>query len=38
MLFHIHLLGELIAVHIDVDDVLAFTETGAVEGEQAGCS
>ena len=38
MLFHIHLLGELIAVHIDVDDVLAFAEAGAVEGEQVGCS
>ena len=38
MLFHIHLLGELIAVHIDVDDILALADTGAVEGEQAGCS
>ena len=36
MLFHIHLLGELIAVHIDVDDVLALAVTGAVEGELAG--
>ena len=36
MLFHIHLLGVLIAVHMDVDDVLALSEAGAVEGEQAG--
>ena len=36
MLFHIHLFGVLIAVHIDVDDVLALAEAGAVEGEQAG--
>jgi hypothetical protein len=35
MLFHIHLLSELIAVHIDVDDVLALAETGTVEGELA---
>ena len=33
MLFHIYLLGVLIAVHIDVDDVLALAEAGAVEGE-----
>lgn len=36
MLFHIHLFGVLIAVHIDVDDVLALAEAGAVEGELAG--
>ena len=36
MLFHIHLLGVLIAVHIDVDDVLALAEAGAAEGELAG--
>lgn len=36
MLFHIHLLGVLIAVHIDVDDVLALSEAGAAEGELAG--
>lgn len=36
MLFHIHLLGVLIAVHMDVDDVLALSEAGAVEGEQTG--
>ena len=36
MLFHIHLLGVLIAVHIDVDDVLALAELGAVEGELVG--
>ena len=36
MLFHIHLFGVLIAVHIDVDDVLTFAETGTVEGELAG--
>ena len=35
MLFHIHLFGVLIAVHIDVDDVLALAETGTVEGELA---
>lgn len=35
MLFHIHLLGVLIAVHIDVDDVLALSEAGAAEGELA---
>ena len=36
MLFHIHLLGVLIAVHMDVDDVLALSEAGATEGEQTG--
>ena len=36
MLFHIYLLGVLIAVHIDVDDVLALAELGAVEGELVG--
>ena len=36
MLFHIHLFGVLVAVHMDVDDVLALSEAGAVEGEQAG--
>ena len=35
ILSHIHLLGVLIAVHIDVDDVLAFAEAGAVEGDVA---
>ena len=35
ILSHIHLLGVLIAVHIDVDDVLALAETGTVEGELA---
>lgn len=36
MLFHIHLFGVLIAAHIDVDDVLALAELGAVEGELVG--
>jgi len=36
MLFHIHLLGVLVAVHMDVDDVLALSEAGAAEGELAG--
>ena len=36
MLFHIHLLGVVIAVHMDVDDVLTLAEAGAAEGEQAG--
>lgn len=31
MLFHIHLFGVLIAVHIDVDDVLALAESLAVD-------
>ena len=35
-LLHIHLLGVLVAVYIDVDDVLALAEAGAAEGELAG--
>ena len=36
LFLQIDFLCVLFAVHMDVDDVLALSEAGAVEGEQAG--